>query len=1600
MEPVPEQTGCAAEPCVEDLFSEGPSGDEGAFWGAVDKDCDARAKQQEAQALMLVSQKLREDARRTREVRAQLGPSTPQKAKQSLISRFMADTPSPPAAQEGTLEGRRGRRGPKHPCYMNAEEREQAIKKKAIRQQDESLRIQALELESQAKAAEELSNEAAAVASQAIAILEPHDVVSDLAEASEVLQVIARRGRGRPPHTAEQKAAAKERKAKVKAQKGKLQPEDRERMQTPSATARSMIVDRVDALSKEVDNYTTNEFWSLAEDLCGVPASMLKRFAKPEEREKLSRYLDARGPERFISTDTGCRLSKDGAKKKTYESPVKDVYDYVKAWKDRQEEIGFELNQEDLVDEFELELESRVFDLKERLAKLAAPGNRKYARARLGSWCGVVEHKPSNVVPFTAAENDLICKLSYQAWDWLVDLLMTATADELQGFVADAQGLVENRRQLAVIAQGASPVYLDCSTGKVLVRTSFLDERQKRRRLRLAAQKDPSAPVPEIMSVAQPSDAVGSSRREKNRLTFFFRQALEGLWDPDVAVPTGKVLDGVLLAVASKHYRLEDMSFFEPAQRLRGHSFSLDGVMVKRVKGEAVGPLGSEWRAARRHNKATEDTIIASFLTDLSVEEGYQYSLKTVDCVASEHSEIMDLHNYMHNQVVHTIGMRQTAKTQVTDVREAVIGKAGGEKVKHQRRRLKRLAGNMSGQASDLTSDKVDLMHIAQGMQVECRRDNAENQGVLKAFRMGGWLAHKPTDRGLVPLVGPAWRQFPLGSSRLSNSLMADRVNYVPVHGKPEKPDWGQLRALRARQRAAYVQQKGQGISEDRKQELLLDDEEIDGFVSYLGGWGQRPFAEHEEALAAAASDPSLAKGPLRPFEPISLAGLISAEALAEEAAFQSLHPRVKQAILAGGAIAKMPKVTKSFRGLAAEKRVEKAMTRKTQAAEKKAEWRAAIDSLGIEAARKQLCVPAVVTKAAKKTKEQAKTKGKKGGAGSTKRRQAKKGKQKAAARKGARAKAAATFAGNVATLEAKLKTLQAQLHGAGQEAESQKQEAKQGAEALAAPPGEQPAAAAAAERKRLRVHADNLTVRSLQLQGLHRQLQDQQQELENANKLGQKALGQVKRKANAAMQAAERALAKKPRTGEVGEGAGIGGAVGLPPPPPLAPTAPSVPSGPAGDPGAAGSPRPLAAPVADLLAAASPAQAAPSAGDAGELGANDDWLGVASAADSARSPPPPPPPPAGSPAPDAPAASARAAGAAAALPTGCAGAAPLPAAAPRLEPGCRVQVDCDAVWASDRAAAARLTSGLWGTVASAKGPSAWIHPGGDTSANKRQVPVSWLVPVPDEPSKPLPWRKNAGWLGKEQREEIRKAWLPVDIEVRRAPGARTLLSEAELAIAAVEIGWRLTPPRCLVAPPRITALVAHHVRNHDAAHDRYGEGEELVAELRRYADRACVPAAVEADTKLDGYGVGCGACGGAGCKTCSCTHAERWLGRLSKESEFITPCTSLAPLEPATWWNIRYYDSLRQPSRACADCAHALLDALQPVGVQNVLSAKELAASRANKAFQSDGSSCGWWCLHHMETEFRRFVGETSVAFDLQRRVDLAYPIVSKFLP
>ena len=74
--------------------------------------------------------------------------------------------------------------------------------------------------------------------------------------------------------------------------------------------------------------------------------------------------------------------------------------------------------------------------------------------------------------------------------------------------------------------------------------------------------------------------------------TYFCRQSISGVFDPQKAKPEGHIQSSVLLVPAAKHARLEDMSFLEPSVWLRDHSFELDGTTIERNKGERVGQLG------------------------------------------------------------------------------------------------------------------------------------------------------------------------------------------------------------------------------------------------------------------------------------------------------------------------------------------------------------------------------------------------------------------------------------------------------------------------------------------------------------------------------------------------------------------------------------------------------------------------------------------------------------------------------------------------------------------------------------------------------------------------------------------------------------------------------------------------------------------------------------------------------------------------------------------------------------------------------------------------------------------------------------------------
>ena len=146
---------------------------------------------------------------------------------------------------------------------------------------------------------------------------------------------------------------------------------------------------------------------------------MMQRMCSATETAKLQTWMalsanqrDPRGRKRFWkkfeSVDTGCRLGKDGGKKKTYVSPFEAEESQLKAWARHADEQGDELSPDDLVDKFNLILYSQLWELEEkqemhgclsqaddkkrsllkkRIANLVLKKNKTYLRARLQYVC-------------------------------------------------------------------------------------------------------------------------------------------------------------------------------------------------------------------------------------------------------------------------------------------------------------------------------------------------------------------------------------------------------------------------------------------------------------------------------------------------------------------------------------------------------------------------------------------------------------------------------------------------------------------------------------------------------------------------------------------------------------------------------------------------------------------------------------------------------------------------------------------------------------------------------------------------------------------------------------------------------------------------------------------------------------------------------------------------------------------------------------------------------------------------------------------------------------------------------------------------------------
>ena len=319
--------------------------------------------------------------------------------------------------------------------------------------------------------------------------------------------------------------------------------------------------------------------------------------------------------------------------------------------------------------------------------------------------------------------------------------------------------------------------------------------------------------------------------------------------------------------------------------------------------------------------------------------------MKSTDCVAAESTPQMEEKVFNSNQVSHKAGPRQTAKTQITDIRFSRLIKVAAEKFKRKRRRVHRLNGKIKRRHSNMDATKADLMEIAHRMHNAMVYDNKTNNGVLRAARMGAWLTHRPTSQGLVPLQGAPWDDLALVNSRLGPELVEKRLKLINNEGKPTRPDWSEFRSLRERQRLAYIEQNGNAIKATDQKSILGDSTPINGFISFLGGYGYKPFNDGK------MDDEEEERGPC-----LTRFG-ISAAKLADNAIFQTLHPRVQQAILLGEKVSDVARCSTSRKnGFKTDPKLDR-LRRQTEWSEARQAMADKVAKVGLLRAR-EMCQP------------------------------------------------------------------------------------------------------------------------------------------------------------------------------------------------------------------------------------------------------------------------------------------------------------------------------------------------------------------------------------------------------------------------------------------------------------------------------------------------------------------------------------------------------------------------------------------------------------------------------------------------------------------
>ena len=177
-------------------------------------------------------------------------------------------------------------------------------------------------------------------------------------------------------------------------------------------------------------------------------------------------------------------------------------------------------------------------------------------------------------------------QLGWQSWDRLVYILAYGSDEDLTDFVADPEAFIKDREDLPICAHDAVPVYLDISSGKILVSTSVLGAISWRRLAKKKSQQ-PEELTEDIHLVAE-----GASRQDRDRLTWLCKQICYNYFKkgiPEKPAPRirGEMLRSILFTHCATFVRLELIC---PASNtwLEDEDFWLNGIHVVRKAGDKV----------------------------------------------------------------------------------------------------------------------------------------------------------------------------------------------------------------------------------------------------------------------------------------------------------------------------------------------------------------------------------------------------------------------------------------------------------------------------------------------------------------------------------------------------------------------------------------------------------------------------------------------------------------------------------------------------------------------------------------------------------------------------------------------------------------------------------------------------------------------------------------------------------------------------------------------------------------------------------------------------------------------------------------------------